>query len=362
MAAENEEVEIVKPRNDKREYRRIVLDNSLEVLLVSDPDTDKCAASMNVGVGSFSDPDGLEGLAHFLEHMLFYASEKYPVEDSYSQYITEHGGKMNAFTTSEHTNYYFEVNADSFEDALDRFTQFFIKPLMSADATTREIRAVDSENQKNLLSDVWRMSQLQNHISDEGHPYHKFSTGNWDTLEVRPKAKGLDIRHELIKFYQEKYSANLMHLVIYAKEGLDKIQSLVEGRFQEIQNKEKSCFSFPGQPCTSEHLQILVRAVPIKQGHKLRIVWPITPDILHYKEGPCKYLSHLIGHEGEGSLFYVLKYLGGFSTSSTCFSLSLSHTHLHMQVCMDSCGCMHPCVFPYHAPDVGVTGSVKHAC
>uniref|UniRef100_A0A2P2MBK7 Insulin-degrading enzyme-like 1, peroxisomal n=1 Tax=Rhizophora mucronata TaxID=61149 RepID=A0A2P2MBK7_RHIMU len=310
MAAENEEVEIVKPRNDKREYRRIVLDNSLEVLLVSDPDTDKCAASMNVGVGSFSDPDGLEGLAHFLEHMLFYASEKYPVEDSYSQYITEHGGKMNAFTTSEHTNYYFEVNADSFEDALDRFTQFFIKPLMSADATTREIRAVDSENQKNLLSDVWRMSQLQNHISDEGHPYHKFSTGNWDTLEVRPKAKGLDIRHELIKFYQEKYSANLMHLVIYAKEGLDKIQSLVEGRFQEIQNKEKSCFSFPGQPCTSEHLQILVRAVPIKQGHKLRIVWPITPDILHYKEGPCKYLSHLIGHEGEGSLFYVLKYLG----------------------------------------------------
>lgn len=41
--------------------------------------------------------------------------------------------------------------------------------------------------------------------------------GNWDTLEVRPKAKGLDTRHELIKFYEENYSANLMHLVIYAK-------------------------------------------------------------------------------------------------------------------------------------------------
>lgn len=41
--------------------------------------------------------------------------------------------------------------------------------------------------------------------------------GNWDTLEVRPKAKGLDTREELIKFYEENYSANLMHLVIYSK-------------------------------------------------------------------------------------------------------------------------------------------------
>ncbi|WMV23837.1 hypothetical protein MTR67_017222 [Solanum verrucosum] len=85
----NEPVEIFKARSDKREYRRIVLQNSLEVLLISDPETDKCAASMEVSVGYYSDPKGLEGLAHFLEHMLFYASEKYPVENSYSKYITQ---------------------------------------------------------------------------------------------------------------------------------------------------------------------------------------------------------------------------------------------------------------------------------
>lgn len=310
MAIGKAEVEIVKPRTDKREYKRIVLQNSLEVLLISDPDTDKCAASMNVSVGSFCDPEGLEGLAHFLEHMLFYASEKYPLEDSYSKYITEHGGSTNAFTTSEHTNYFFDVNADSFEEALDRFAQFFTKPLMSADATMREIKAVDSENQKNLLSDGWRMNQLQKHLSTESHPYHKFSTGNWDTLEVQPKARGLDTRDELIKFYEKNYSANLMHLVVYAKDSLDKIQSLVDQKFFEIRNTDRSCFSIPGQPCTSEHLQILVKVVPIKEGHKLRILWPITPAIRHYKEAPSRYLAHLIGHEGEGSLFYILKTLG----------------------------------------------------
>ncbi|GMH08169.1 hypothetical protein Nepgr_010009 [Nepenthes gracilis] len=311
MAVGKEELsEIVKPRTDKREYKRIVLGNALEVLLISDPDTDKCAASMNVHVGSFSDPPGLEGLAHFLEHMLFYASEKYPLEDSYSKYITEHGGGTNAFTASEHTNFYFDVNSDAFEEALDRFAQFFIKPLLSPDATMREIKAVDSEHQKNLLSDAWRMGQLQRHLSSSRHPYSNFSTGNWETLEVCPKAKGLDTREELIKFYQGNYSANLMHLVVYTKESLDNIQRLVECKFQDIPNSDLNPLCFPGQPCMAEHLEILVKAVPIKQGHKLMIAWPITPGIRYYQEGPCRYLGHLIGHEGEGSLFYVLKTLG----------------------------------------------------
>ncbi|VFQ78513.1 unnamed protein product [Cuscuta campestris] len=320
-------VEITKPRSDKREYKRIVLQNSLEVLLISDPETDKCAACMDVGVGAFSDPKGLEGLAHFLEHMLFYASEKYPLEDSYSKFISEHGGSTNAFTSSKNTNYYFDVNIDSFEEALDRFAQFFIKPLMSSDATMREIKAVDSEHQKNLLSDAWRMNQLHKHLSAEDHPYHKFSTGSWDTLEVCPKARGLDTRQELLKFYAENYSANIMHLVIYSKDSLDKSERLVQSKFEEIRNIDRSRMHFTGQPCTPEYLQIRVKTVPIKQGHKLRIIWPITPGIHHYKEGPIRYLGHLIGHEGEGSLFYALKKLGwatslsaGESDSTTEFS------------------------------------------
>lgn len=56
---------------DSRDYRVLTLENGLQALLVSDPDADKAAASMNVRVGSAQDPDDLQGLAHFLEHMLF---------------------------------------------------------------------------------------------------------------------------------------------------------------------------------------------------------------------------------------------------------------------------------------------------
>ncbi|KAL0805652.1 hypothetical protein Bca101_098143 [Brassica carinata] len=228
----------------------------------------------------------MDGLAHFLV--------KFPEEHSFLKYVTEHDGRANAYTASLRTNYHFDVNADCFYEALDRLSQFFIKPLMSADAT------------------------LQKHLSREDCPYHKFITGKMDTLFERPKAKGVDTRRELIKFYDEHYSANLMHLVVYGKENLDKIQGQVEEMFQEIRNTNKAIPIFPGQPCTADHLQILVKSVPIMQINMLRIFWPVTPSILHYEEAPCKYLSHLIGHEGEGSLFHALKTLGWATQLFAC--------------------------------------------
>jgi hypothetical protein len=69
------------------------------------------------------DPDDLPGLAHFTEHMLFYASGKYPEESAYNKWIEDHGGHTNAWTAAEHTNYQFTVNWDHLETSLDRFAQ-----------------------------------------------------------------------------------------------------------------------------------------------------------------------------------------------------------------------------------------------
>ena len=81
-------------------------------------------------VGSYSDPEDIPGLAHFLEHMLFMGTEKYPDENEYSKFLSEHGGGSNAYTSDELTNYYFAVSSDNFEGALDRFSRFFVCPLI----------------------------------------------------------------------------------------------------------------------------------------------------------------------------------------------------------------------------------------
>ena len=70
----------------------------MEVLLISDPKTEKASAAVDVNVGYFLDPDYLPGLAHFLEHMLFLGTEKYPKEGEYQNLIKKYGGRTNAYT------------------------------------------------------------------------------------------------------------------------------------------------------------------------------------------------------------------------------------------------------------------------
>lgn len=71
--------------------------------------------------GSLSDPANISGLAHFCEHMLFLGTKKYPKENEYSQFLSEHAGSSNAFTSGEHTNYYFDVSHEHLQGALDRY-------------------------------------------------------------------------------------------------------------------------------------------------------------------------------------------------------------------------------------------------
>ena len=69
------EKQIMKHPLDNSESRALVLDNGLKVYLLSDPNFNVSAASISVEVGSFQDPEDREGLAHFLEHMLFLGTE-----------------------------------------------------------------------------------------------------------------------------------------------------------------------------------------------------------------------------------------------------------------------------------------------
>lgn len=162
---------VERPELDSRQYRVVRLQtNDLEALLVHDADTDKASAAMDVNAGHLSDPEDLPGLAHYCEHLLFMGTKKYPTENEYSQYLSSHSGRSNAFTGLTNTNYFFDVGQEYLHGALDRFAQFFIEPLFLEECKDREILAVDSENKKNLQSDVWRFYQLEKSLSNASIP------------------------------------------------------------------------------------------------------------------------------------------------------------------------------------------------
>uniref|UniRef100_A0A8C1TPB0 Insulin-degrading enzyme n=1 Tax=Cyprinus carpio TaxID=7962 RepID=A0A8C1TPB0_CYPCA len=280
--------DIIRSPEDKREYRGLEFTNGLKAVLISDPTTDKASAALDVHIGSLSDPENISGLAHFCEHMLFLGTEKYPKENEYSQFLSEHAGSSNAFTSGEHTNYYFDVSHEHLQGALDRFAQFFLCPLFDESCKDREVNAVDSEHEKNLMNDAWRLFQLEKATGNPKHPFSKFGTGNKLTLETRPSQQGIDIREELLKFHSTYYSSNLMGLCVLGR---------VTNFF--------FIFFFPQQ---------FYKVVPIKDIRNLYVTFPIPDLQKYYKSNPGHYLGHLIGHEGPGSLLSELKAKGWVNT------------------------------------------------
>lgn len=299
-----------KPLTDKREYKAIVLDNGLEALLIHSPDTDKASTAMDVNVGAFADPEDLPGLAHFCEHLLFMGTKKYPKENEYSEYLSAHGGYSNAFTAAESTNYYFEVGVDHLEGALDRFAQFFVDPLFLESCKERELRAVDSENKKNLQNDTWRLYQLEKGLCNPRHPYHKFSTGNLETLKFHPESEGVDVRERLLEFYSSHYSANIMKLVILGREPIETLEKWIVDKFSDVRNTNRLPPSYEDEVTTKDQLGLFVRVKPVKDIKRLTIRFPIPDLVEYYETKPGHYLSHCIGHEGPGSLLQLLKKKG----------------------------------------------------
>uniref|UniRef100_F1KTK3 Insulin-degrading enzyme n=1 Tax=Ascaris suum TaxID=6253 RepID=F1KTK3_ASCSU len=308
---------IIKSAEDKREYRGLELKNGLRVLLISDPKADKSAASMDVNVGHLMDPWELPGLAHFCEHMLFLGTNKYPSENEYSRYISSHGGITNAFTGSDHTNYHFDIAPDHLAGALDRFVQFFLCPQFTESATEREVCAVDSENSNNLQNDQWRMIQLERSLSKPGHDYGKFGTGSKKTLLEDARENNIEPREALLKFHQRHYSSDIMTCCIIGTETLDELENLVISlNFGEIAKKNASRKVWEEGPYDKEQLGVKIELVPVKDLRYLTLVFPIKDYKDEYRAQPTHYVSHLIGHEGPGSLLSELKRLGWVSSLS----------------------------------------------
>ncbi|XP_063962831.1 nardilysin-like [Lytechinus pictus] len=267
------------------------------------------AAALCVGIGSFSDPDDIPGFAHFLEHMVFMGSAKYPCENSFDAFIQKHGGSDNAATGFDKTVFQFEIQKKHFREGLDRFAQFFTEPLLKQDSTDRELEAVDSEFQMSVQNDYHRKQQMMSVFCKEGHPMGKFTWGNSKSLKVDPAAKNINVHERLKQFRKEMYSSHYMTLVVQSKDSLDDLEQWVRESFSNIPNNglEKPSFSSCGQPFQHEKFHKLYKVIPVQDEHTLDLTWSLPSQQKHYRCKPLHYLGWLLGHEGQGSIMALLK-------------------------------------------------------
>lgn len=298
---------VIASAGDKRQYDTLVLDNGLRVLLVSDPDVPKAAASLDVFVGSGHEPQDRPGLAHFLEHMLFLGTDKYPQPDEYQAFIAAHGGTHNAYTSYEHTNYFFDIEKSHFPEGLDRFAQFFIAPRFDQAYVEREKHAVDSEYHARIRDESRRQLDVMLQVANPDHPFNRFSIGSLETLADAP---GHSVRDDLLAFYRKYYAAPAMALTLVSERPLAEMRDMARQAFAAV----------PSHPVDRKLADVpLFRpgvlprrldVVPEQEVRELTLVFPLPETLSHYRTKPVTYISNILGHEGEGSLLSYLKRQG----------------------------------------------------
>jgi len=295
------ELQILSPTLAERKTTKMRLSNGLEAYLISDPEVEESAAALAVQAGSWNDSKEYPGIAHFLEHMLFMGTKKYPKEDEFLPYIKEIGGKVNAYTASDRTVYMFSANDSAFEGALDRFSHFFIDPLFHTASIERELLAVDQEHAKNLENDGWRQYMIFKETGNPDHPNAKFSTGNADTLRGIP-------REAMIKWYEEHYSANKMHLVILSSLPMDELIELTMQDFSAIPNRQVKEDNYAYHMTSEKQRGQMIYIKPVKDLKILSLSWELPQDIAADEEAKVgELISYILKSGSKNSLLGLLK-------------------------------------------------------
>ena len=305
-----------KPANTENFYEQLILKNGIAVTLASVPNSEKSSAALFLKAGAAE--DSLPGLAHFTEHAVFLGSHTYPTENAFKMLLSKNGGSSNGGTAMEYTSFQFQVNYNEFSNALEIWSHFFIDPLFTENAISREIMAVDAEDSKNRILDNRRLLQVMKDLLVEETSYRKFSTGNVKTLAGGDaEANGPALAATMKQFYNQHYNpaTTPFTLALVGPQSLDELRRLAEEKFAGIQsesavNEKVVCEGiYPGGvfPFQEGVAGSTLRVKPIKDVRDLSIIIPLPSTRHLHLASPTRLLAVCLSHKGEGSLFAHLQ-------------------------------------------------------
>lgn len=331
---------LLKSKIDTSEYCYYVSKNGISTLIVRNELFKNSSCALSVGVGSFDEPKEFLGLAHFLEHMVFMGTEKYPNENGFTEYINLHNGGSNAYTCAEHTVYFFEIESEHLKVAADMFANFFISPLLRESSVSREVKAVNSEYQKTIFSPLWRKFMLMNDLIKTDRVEGRFNCGNDETL----------VKDGLIEalrdFWKTKYSSDIMTLVICGNGSIDELKG-VASLFEEIPNhnqklnktpNERSVVNIAPEMFKNEYLSNVVHFKPLDGKNELTIYTVLSPVKDLFKINPIGYIHEMLAKVEKGGLIAKLKDMALASDISPNFYQHNRYTHVMIDIKLTKLG------------------------
>ncbi|MBT2375661.1 pyrroloquinoline quinone biosynthesis protein PqqF [Pseudomonas fluorescens] len=209
-------------------HLHLTLANGLRVSLHHAPRLKRGAAVLRVAAGSHDVPSAWPGLAHFLEHLLFLGTERFPANEGLMTYVQRLGGQVNASTRERITDFFFELPVANVGDALERLADMLAHPRLALEDQRREREVLHAEfvAWSQDAKAQQQIALLEGLAAD--HPIRAFHAGNRASLPVERE----DFQQALRGFYERFYQSGQMTLSLAGPQPLVELEALAQ-RFSE---------------------------------------------------------------------------------------------------------------------------------
>ncbi len=198
-----------------------------------------------------------------------------------------------------------EVNNDAFDEAVTRFADTLAFPLLSKENAEKEVNAVNAEMVRAKSSDGHLLNSVNLATSNPAHPITKFTVGNKETLSDKPNSL---LQTELENFYHKYYSANLMKVVLYSNQPIEKLAKLANKTLGKVENKHLIAPKIDIPLFRDKDKSVLISYKPIQPTKMLAISFDMQNDEDKFANKNRRIFSLYFNNNTDGTLSdYLIK-------------------------------------------------------
>lgn len=186
-----------------------------------------------INTGSINEDDKTTGISHFLEHLFFKGTQKYPT-GTFDKILDSKGANVNAATSKDYTHYYIELPSKDFDLALELHSDMLLNPMIPRKELERERPVVIEEISKTKDSPQNRLfDNLYTLIYEKSnHPYKRPVIGKKEIIENVT-------REEILNYYNKFYTPDAYTTVIVGDVNKEEALNKVMSAFNQKKSKQK---------------------------------------------------------------------------------------------------------------------------
>lgn len=205
------------------EIQTFVLPNGQKLIVKEVHDNPIVTIDTWVRTGSINENDENNGVAHFLEHLMFKGTDKYP-PGMIDEVIESKGAYFNAGTSKDYTHFYITVASEYFQEALKMHADMMVNANIPPEELKKERKVVIEEIRRAKDDPQRQVYYGLNELMFKNHPYRYDTLGTEEIISNIP-------RNDIMKFYKKWYVPSNMTTIIIGDVNTEEVMKLVEQSF-----------------------------------------------------------------------------------------------------------------------------------